>query len=61
MKAYPTPIYQPVAPVDCTVPDDQDIFDREARENENRRNFPQMEKERHIIRLFNKEMAIFLN
>ena len=47
LKAYPTPVDQPVAPVDGDVHGDQDQFDRETRENENRRNFNQMERETH--------------
>ena len=39
LKAYPTPADLPVAPVDAAVPNDQDRFDRETRENQNRRNF----------------------
>ena len=60
LKAYPTPADQPVAPVDAHVPNDQDRFDRETRENQNRRNFSQMERERHIIRLFKKAMPNFI-
>ena len=57
LKAYPTPVDTPVAPVDGDVPNDQDRFDRETRENQNRRNFAQKERERHIIRLFKKAIA----
>ena len=39
---------------------DQDRFDRETRENENRRNFAQMKRERHIIKLFKKAMPKFI-
>ena len=60
LKAYPTPVDQPVAPVDGGVHGDQDRFDRETRENENRRNFAQVECERHIIRLFKKAMPNFI-
>ena len=60
LKAYSTPIDQPVAPVDGGVQGDQDRFDREKRENENRRNFAQMERKRHIIRLFKKAMPKFI-
>ena len=60
LKAYPTPVDIPVAPVDGNVPNDQDRFDRETRENHNRRNFAQMERERHIIRLFKKAMLNFI-
>ena len=59
LKAYPTPVDQPVAPVDGGVHGDRGIFDRETRENENRRNFAQMERERHIIILFKKSNAEF--
>ena len=59
LKAYPTPVDQPVAPVDGGVLGDQDRFDRETRENENTRSFAQMECERHIIRSFRKAMPIF--
>ena len=60
LKAYPTPVDLPVAPVDGAVANDQDRFDRETRENKNRRNFAQMERERHIIRLFKKAMPNFI-
>ena len=60
LKAYPTPVDIPVAPVDGDVPNDRDRFDRETRENQNRRNFAQMERERHIIRLFKKAMPNFI-
>ena len=60
LKAYPTPVDIPVAPVDGDVPNDQDRFDRETRENQNRRNFSQMERERHIIRLFKEAMPNFI-
>ena len=60
LKAYPTPVDQPVAPVDGGVHGDQDRFDRETRENESRRSFAQMERERHIIRLFKKAMPKFI-
>ena len=60
LKAYPTPADLPVAPVDAHVAIDQDRFDRETRENKNRRNFSQMERERHIIRLFKKAMPMFI-
>ena len=60
MKAYPTPVDQPVAPVDGGVDGDQDRFDGETRENENWRNIAQMERERHIIRLFKKAMPNFI-
>ena len=60
LKAYPTPADQPVAPVDAHVPNDPDRFDRETRQNQNRRNFLQMERERHIIRLFKKAMPNFI-
>ena len=60
MKAYPTPVDQPVAPVDGGVHGDQDRFDGETRENENRRIFGQVECERHIIRLFKKAMPNFI-
>ena len=51
LKAYPTPVDLPVAPADGTVPNGQDRFDRETRENQNRRNFTQMERERHVSSL----------
>ena len=60
LKVYPTPADLPVAPVDAHVPNDQVRFDRETRENQNRRNFSQMERERHIIRLFKKAMPNFI-
>ena len=60
LKGYPTPVDTPVAQVDGDVPNDQDRFDRQARKNQNRRNFAQMERERHIIRLFKKAMPNFI-
>ena len=60
LKAYPTPVDIAVPQVDGDVPNDQDRFDRETRENQNRRNFAQMERERHIIRLFKKAMPNFI-
>ena len=60
LKAYPTPVDLPVAPVDGAAANDQDRFDRETRENENRRNFAQMERERYIICLFKKAMPNFI-
>ena len=56
LKAYPTPVDLPVAPVDNNVANDQDRFDGETRKNTNRRNFAQKERERHIIRFFKKAM-----
>ena len=60
MKAYPTPIDQPVAPVDDTVVSEHDRFDRETRENDNSRSFTQMERERNIIILFKKARQKFI-
>ena len=60
LKAFPTPVDLPVAPVDAAVPNDQDRFDCETRENRNRLNFSQMERKRHIIRLFKKAMPNFI-
>ena len=60
MKVYPTVVDQTVAPVDGTVVGDPDRFDRETRENDNRRNFARMERERHIFRLFEKAMPNFI-
>ena len=60
LKAYPTPVDQPVAPVDGGVQGDQEIFDREMRENENTRDFAQMERKGHIISLFKKAMPNFI-
>ena len=48
-----------MAPVDNTVANDQDRFDRETRQNINRRNFAQMERKRLIIRHFKKTMSNF--
>ena len=45
MKVHPTPADLPVAPTDAALPNDQDSFDRETRENQNRRKFSQMEQE----------------
>ena len=54
MKVFPPTVDQPVALVDGTVPDDQNLFDRETRENENRLNIAKMDMKRHIMRLFKK-------
>ena len=59
-KAYPTPADLPLAPVDAAVSNDQDRFDRETRENQNRRIFSQMERKEHIFRLFKKTMPYFI-
>ena len=56
LKAYPKPVDKPVAPADGVVHGDQDRFDRETGEKENRRIFAQMERQRHIIRLFKNAM-----
>ena len=58
--AYPTPADLPVAPIDAHVSNDQDKFDRETRENQNRRKFSQMDRERHKTRLFKKAMPNFI-
>ena len=58
LKSYPTPADLPVAPVEAVVPNDQDRFDREI---QNRRNFSEMERERHIIRLFQKKQCQILS
>ena len=47
MEDYPTPVDQPLEPFDGTVVGDQDRFDRETREDDNRRKFAQMERETH--------------
>ena len=60
LKAYPTPVDIPVAPVDGDVPNDEDRFDRETGEKQNGRNFSKMERERHIIRFFKKTMPNFI-
>ena len=60
LKAYSTPVDLPVAPANKTVPNDHDRFDRETRENQNRRYFSLMERERHIVRLFKKAMPNFI-
>ena len=59
MRAYPTPVDQLVIPVDGTGVDDQDKFSRETSAFD-RRNFDQMERERHIITLFKKAMSNFI-
>ena len=60
LKAYPTRVDVPVASVDNTMANDQDRFDRETRENTNRRKFVQMKRELHIIRLFKTAMPKFI-
>ena len=49
IKAYPTSVDEPVAQLNNTVANDQARVDRENRAKRNRRNFSQMERERHII------------
>ena len=56
MKAYPPPVDLPFQPLNEEVENDQQRVDREHRANENRRNFPTMERDRHVIRLFKKAM-----
>ena len=60
LKAYSTPVDLPVVAVDGTVAFDQDRFDRETTENENRWNFAQLERDRHIIRVFKKALPNFI-
>ena len=43
LKAYPTPVDQPVAPLDKTVANDQGRVEKENDLVENRRNSAQME------------------
>ena len=58
IKVYSTPANQPVAPADGTVVGDKDRYDRETRENDNRRNFAQLERKGLLMRLFKKAMPI---
>ena len=60
VKAYPTPVDEPVGPLNNAVATDHARVDRKNRANENRRTFAQMERERHIIRLFKKAMPNFI-
>ena len=59
LQAYLTPMDEPAAPLNNTVANDQARVNRENRAKENRRNFAQMERERHVIRLFKKAMPKF--
>ena len=60
MKTWPPPVDQPVAMVYGTVVSEQDRFDRETRQNDNRRIFAQLQREKHIIRLFRKAIPVFI-
>ena len=60
LKAYLPPVDLPVEPLNEKVENDQQRVDREHRENENRRNFATMERDRHEIRLFRKTMPNFI-
>ena len=60
LKAYRPPVDLPVEPLNEEVQNDQLTVDREDRENENRRNFATMERDRHVIRLLKKAMANFI-
>ena len=60
LKAYPPPVDLPVEPLNEEVENHQQKVDREHRENENRRNFATVERDRHVIRLFKKPMPIFI-
>ena len=60
IKAYPTSVDEPVAPLNNTVANDQARVDRENRAKENRRNSSQMERERQIIRLSKRTMPNFI-
>ena len=60
IKAYPTPVDEPVAPLKNTVANDQARVDRENRANENRRKFARTDRERHITPLFRKTKPNFL-
>ena len=50
----------PVEPLNEEVENDQQRVDREHRENENRRNFATMERDRLVIKLFKKAMPNFI-
>ena len=62
LKAYPAPVDEPVAPVDADGPNNQNRFDRETRGNQNRRDFVQLGRERHITYYssFKKAMPEFI-
>ena len=60
LKAYPPPVDLPVEPLNEEVENDQQRVDREHRENENRRSFATMKRDRHVIRLFRKTMRKFI-
>ena len=60
LKADSPPIDLPVEPHNEEVENDQERFDREHRENEKRRNFATMERDRHVIRLYRKAMPFFI-
>ena len=57
MKIYPTPLDQPVAPLDYNVPNEHYRFIPKTTGNGNRRDFVLMEMEGHIIKLSKKDMA----
>ena len=59
LKEYSPPVNLPVEPLNEEVEKDQQRVDREHRENENRRNFATIERDRHVIRLFKKALPKF--
>ena len=57
LKIHPTPFDKPVVPVGGSTPNDHDRFDRETRESQNKRNFSQLERERHKFQLLKEVMT----
>ena len=60
LKAYPPPVNLPVESLNEEVENDQQRVDKEHRGNENTRNFPTIERDRHVSRLFKKAKPNFI-
>ena len=60
LQAYHPPVDLPVEPLNEEVENDRQRVDREHRENENRRKFATMERDRRVMRLFKKGMPNFI-
>ena len=60
LKAYSPPVYLPVEPNKKEVENGQQRDNRQHRENDKRRDFATMERDRHVFRLFKKAMPNFI-
>ena len=57
LKAYPPPVDLPVESLNKNLANDQQRVDRENRENENRRIFAIMERDRHVNKTIQESIA----